>query len=43
MLPIMMEVADQNPIFLARDEVVGIMDKEDKEKEIMPGNVTKVP
>jgi hypothetical protein len=35
-LPIIMEVADQKPIFLARDEVVGIIKKEDNEKEIMP-------
>jgi hypothetical protein len=31
-LPITIVVADQNPIFLARDEVVDIMKREDKEE-----------
>ena len=32
MLPIMIEVADQKPIFFASDDVVGIIEKEDNEK-----------
>jgi hypothetical protein len=31
-LPMIMEVADQKPIFLARDEVVGIKKQEDKKE-----------
>lgn len=32
MLPIIIEVADQKPIFFASDDVVGIIEKEDNEK-----------
>ncbi len=40
-LPMIMEVADQKPIFFARDEVVDIIEKEDNEKESISHKVTK--
>jgi hypothetical protein len=43
MLPIIIEVADQKPIFFARDEVVDIIEKEDNEKEIISRKGAKTP